>query len=225
MTKVPIDFVWSSLPVPALLIDPKDIITETNPAAEGFFNNSGKSLCGKYIWDRLIVEAPLEKSFARAREFVTPLFVNDVEVGPIGQPLLQCNLTFAPVSQYPGYIVVLIAPRELAGRVNQTNSVKSAAKSAIGMAEMLAHEIKNPLAGISGAAQLLSMNLETKDQELTDLIVEETRRIVNLLEQVEEFGNSRAPEMAAVNIHDILCLLYTSPSPRDISGSRMPSSA
>ena len=39
MTKVPIDFVWSSLPVPALLIDPKDIITETNPAAEGFFNN------------------------------------------------------------------------------------------------------------------------------------------------------------------------------------------
>ena len=55
-----------------------------------------------------------------------------------------------------------------------------------------------------GAAQLLSMNLETKDRELTDLIVEETRRIVNLLEQVEEFGNSRAPEMAAVNIHDIL---------------------
>ena len=72
------------------------------------------------------------------------------------------------------------------------------------MAEMLAHEIKNPLAGISGAAQLLSMNLETKDLELTDLIVEETRRIVNLLEQVEDFGNSRKPEMTAVNIHDIL---------------------
>ena len=61
MTKVPVDFVWSSLPVPALLIDPKDIINETNPAAENFFNNSGKSLRGKYIWDRLIVEAPLEK--------------------------------------------------------------------------------------------------------------------------------------------------------------------
>ena len=172
MTKVPLDFVWSSLPVPALLIDPKDLITETNPAAEGFFNNSGKSLCGTYIWDRLNVDAPLENSFARAREFATPLFVNDVEVGATGQALLQCNLTFAPVSQHPGYIVVLIAPRELAGRVNQTNSVKSAAKSAIGMAEMLAHEIKNPLAGISGAAQLLSMNLDAKDRELTDLIVE-----------------------------------------------------
>jgi two-component system nitrogen regulation sensor histidine kinase GlnL len=204
MTKAPIDFVWSSLPVPALLINPEDIITEANPAAEGFFNTSGKSLRGKSIWDQLVVGAPLEDSFARAKEFSTPLFVNDVEVGSFGNSQLQCNLTFAPVVQSPGHVIILIAPRELAGRVNQTNSVKSAAKSAIGMAEMLAHEIKNPLAGISGAAQLLSMSLETKDLELTDLIVEETRRIVNLLEQVEEFGNSRAPEMAAVNIHDIL---------------------
>ncbi len=204
MTKAPVDFVWSSLPIAALLINPEDIITEANPAAEGFFNASGKSLCGKSIWERLVVGAPLEESFARAKEFATPLFVNDVEVGSFGTSQLQCNLTFAPVVQCPGYMLVLIAPRELAGRLNQTNSVKSAAKSAIGMAEMLAHEIKNPLAGISGAAQLLSMNLETKDLELTDLIVEETRRIVNLLEQVEDFGNSRKPEMTAVNIHDIL---------------------
>ena len=72
------------------------------------------------------------------------------------------------------------------------------------MAEMLAHEIKNPLAGISGAAQLLSMNLSAEDRELTDLIVEETRRIVKLLEQVEQFGNLRPPERRAVNIHDAL---------------------
>jgi two-component system nitrogen regulation sensor histidine kinase GlnL len=82
--------------------------------------------------------------------------------------------------------------------------VKSAAKSAIGMAEMLAHEIKNPLAGITGAAQLLSMNLEQEDLELTDLIVAETRRIVKLLEQVEQFGNLSAPDRKPVNIHDVL---------------------
>ena len=155
MTREPIDFVWSSLPIPALLINPEDIITEANPAAEGFFNTSGKSLCGKSIWKQLVVGAPLEESFARAKKFSTPLFVNDVEVGSFGKPQLQCNLTFAPVVQSPGHVIILIAPRELAGRVNQTNSVKSSAKSAIGMAEMLAHEIKNPLAGISGAAQLL----------------------------------------------------------------------
>ena len=54
--------------------------------------------------------------------------------------------------------MMLISPRELAGRMTRGNTVKSAAQSAIGMAEMLAHEIKNPLAGITGAAQLLSMN-------------------------------------------------------------------
>ena len=135
MTKAPIDFVWSSLPVPALLINPEDIITEANPAAEGFFNASGKSLRGNCIWERLVVGAPLEDSFARAKEFATPLFVNDVEVASFGTSQLQCNLTFAPVLQCPGYVLVLIAPRELAGRLNQTSSVKSAAKSAIGMAE------------------------------------------------------------------------------------------
>jgi two-component system nitrogen regulation sensor histidine kinase GlnL len=72
------------------------------------------------------------------------------------------------------------------------------------MAEMLAHEIKNPLAGITGAAQLLSMGISAEDRELTDLIVEETRRIVKLLEQVEQFGNLRPPELRSVNLHDAL---------------------
>lgn len=101
-------------------------------------------------------------------------------------------------------MILMITPRELAGRMTQNNSVKSAAKSAIGMAEMLAHEIKNPLAGITGAAQLLSMNLSAEDLELTDLIVAESRRIVKLLEQVEQFGNLMPPERKALNLHDVL---------------------
>ena len=101
-------------------------------------------------------------------------------------------------------MLLLIEPRNLAGRLTQTQSGKSAAKSAIGMAEMLAHEIKNPLAGIMGAAQLLSMSLPPKDLELTDLVVAETRRILKLLEQVEQFGNLKLVQKSAVNIHDIL---------------------
>ncbi len=69
---------------------------------------------------------------------------------------------------------------------------------------MLAHEIKNPLAGITGAAQLLSMSIDPQDIELTDLIVSETRRIVKLLSQVEQFGNLSPPDLRAVNIHDML---------------------
>lgn len=196
--------IWSSLPVPAIVIDEAERIVDMNPAAEGFMNNSAKWLRGQPIWDRLTVDAPMEKSLARARQNGTPLFVNDVDVGPGSRPPLVCNLQFAPVQGYEGCMILLISPRELAGRVNQSQTVKSAAKSAIGMAEMLAHEIKNPLAGITGAAQLLSMNLSNGDLELTDLIVEETRRIVKLLGQVEQFGNLSAPEREAVNLHDVL---------------------
>ncbi|MCB1333431.1 MAG: PAS domain-containing protein [Roseivivax sp.] len=195
---------WSSLPIPAILLDADERIADMNPAAEGFMNNSAKWLMGQPIWDRLAVDAPLEESLARAREKGTPLYVNDVDVGTGSRPPLVCNLSIAPVQNQPGWMILLISPRELAGRMTQSNSAKSAAKSAIGMAEMLAHEIKNPLAGITGAAQLLSMNLEKDDLELTDLIVAETRRIVKLLEQVEQFGNLSEPERKPVNIHDVL---------------------
>ena len=195
---------WSSLPVPAILIDGTDLIADLNPAAEGFMNNSTKTLLCQPVWDKLAVDAPLEASFKRAREQGTPLFVNDVDVGTGNRPPLVCSLHIAPIQNQPGWMIMLISPRELAGRMTQNHSVKSAAKSAIGMAEMLAHEIKNPLAGITGAAQLLSMNLSKEDLELTDLIVAETRRIVKLLEQVEQFGNLSAPERKPVNIHDVL---------------------
>lgn len=196
--------IWSSLPVPAILLDEEQCIADVNPAAEGFLNNSAKSLLGVPLWSRLTVDEPIEESLDKARKSGGALFVNDVDVGTINRAPLVCNLQIAPVQGKAGWMLMLISPRELAGRMTQAHSVKSAAKSAIGMAEMLAHEIKNPLAGIAGAAQLLSMNLSQDDLELTDLIVAETRRIVKLLEQVEQFGNLSPPERKPVNIHDVL---------------------
>ncbi|MEM6760591.1 MAG: ATP-binding protein [Pseudomonadota bacterium] len=195
---------WASLPVPAIIIGPADEIVDINSAAEGFFNASDRSMRGTPLWDQLAVDAPLEDSLARARKNGTPLFVNDVDVGNGQRPPLQCALQIAPLIGAEDHMLLMISPRELAGRMTQNHSVKSAAKSAIGMAEMLAHEIKNPLAGITGAAQLLSMNLDPQDLELTDLIVEEGRRIVKLLEQVEQFGNLSTPDFKPVNIHDVL---------------------
>ena len=117
---------------------------------------------------------------------------------------MQCNIQVSPLQGAEGHMLMMISPREIASRMTQGAISGRAAKSAIGMAELLAHEIKNPLAGIAGAAQLLSMGLSNGDLELTDLIVEETRRIVKLLEQVEQFGNLRPPQARAVNIHDLL---------------------
>ncbi|MCV6586888.1 MAG: ATP-binding protein [Marinibacterium sp.] len=195
---------WSSLPVPAFLVDEDDRIIDVNSAGEGFLNASAKTLRHQPVWDLLAVDAPLEEALGRARENGTPLFVNDVDVGAGHRAPLQCGLQIAPLTGRDGVMIMMITPRELAGRMTQSHSVKSAAQSAIGMAEMLAHEIKNPLAGITGAAQLLSMNIGGEDLELTDLIVEESRRIVKLLEQVEQFGNLTQPDFKPVNLHDVL---------------------
>jgi two-component system nitrogen regulation sensor histidine kinase GlnL len=198
------DQIWASLPVPAILVSEDDSILDINPAAEGFLMSSARAMRGQPLFDRVMIDAPLEEAFERARSTRTPLFVNDVDVGTGERAPLHCNLQIAPLAGRDGVMLFLISPRELAGRMTQSNSVKSAAKSAIGMAEMLAHEIKNPLAGITGAAQLLSMNLAPEDLELTDLIVAESRRIVKLLEQVEQFGNLSPPDFRGVNIHDVL---------------------
>ncbi|MGG7644658.1 two-component system sensor histidine kinase NtrB [Rhodovulum sp. YNF3179] len=196
--------IWASLPVPALIVGADDRIEDLNPAAELFFNTSAKGLIGAPVWDRLMVDAPIEDSLARVRNGHSALFMNDVDVGTGDRAPTVCNMQVAPLSDRSDAVLLLIAPREIAGRLGRAMGVKSAAKSAIGMAEMLAHEIKNPLAGITGAAQLLSMNIGAEDREMTDLIVAETRRILGLLDQVEQFGNLRAPERRAVNIHDIL---------------------
>jgi two-component system nitrogen regulation sensor histidine kinase GlnL len=196
--------IWASLPVPAFVIDSADAIIEANASAETFLNASARTLVGSPFFDRLTIDAPLEEAFGRVRSDHAGLFINNVDVSGGNAPPVQCNMQIAPLIGFPGHVLIIMEPRHIADRLGRAQAMKSSTRSAIGMAEMLAHEIKNPLAGITGAAQLLSMNLEPGDQELTDLIVAESRRIVTLLEQVEQFGNLRPPVRRAINIHDIL---------------------
>ncbi len=198
------DSLWNSLPVPSLLLDHDDKIADINPAAELFLNVSASKLRGTPVFDKLAIDAPLEGSFYRVRTDLSAIFVNNTDVSGGDAAPVRCNLQIAPVLGQQGQILMLIEPQKMATGFGQFQPVKSSARSAIGMAELLSHEIKNPLAGITGAAQLLAMNLGAQQQEMTDLIVAESRRIVALLDQVEQFGNLRPPERCAVNVHDIL---------------------
>ncbi|PWJ15874.1 two-component system sensor histidine kinase NtrB [Jannaschia seohaensis] len=193
--------VWHALAIPALIVDEDDRVVLVNGPGEGFLNRSQRTLEGSEIVRLMEVEGGLEAATARVRRRGAPLTLHDsiVKLGP--GPALRCDLHLSMLDEG---VLILIAPRDISGRVDRGRSSTSAARSAIGMAEMLAHEIKNPLAGITGAAQLLSMNLEGGDLELTDLIVGETRRIVKLLDQVEQFGNLRPPQRKPVNLHDVL---------------------
>ncbi|MEM6740323.1 MAG: ATP-binding protein [Pseudomonadota bacterium] len=202
--------IWASLPMPAMVLDGDDRITAINPAAEGYFKTTVRSLSGALVYDQLAIDAAIEEALQRVRDNRAALFINEVAVGTGERAPQSCSIQIAPMADTAsaagdgGTLLFIVTPREIAGRLGRSMHVESAARSAIGMAEMLAHEIKNPLAGITGAAQLLSMNLRNGDLELCDLIVAETRRVSKLLEQVEQFGNLRAPRLKSVNIHDLL---------------------
>ncbi|MFB2532886.1 nitrogen regulation protein NR(II) [Paracoccus sp. p4-l81] len=196
--------IWASLPVPALVIGADDRISAVNPQAELFFNLSARSLTGTRLGERIRLSTDLAPVLARLRVSQSSHFVNDVDVSRADLEDAICTVQAAPLADAEGQALVLFTPRDVTERLGRAGASRSAARAAIGMAEMLAHEIKNPLAGIAGAAQLLSMNLTPEDQELAALIVDETRRVVKLLEQVEQFGDTRPPECRAVNIHDVL---------------------
>lgn len=193
--------IWQALPIPALVLDDADRIDLVNAPAEGFLNRSMRALAGMALPDLVELEGGLPEALDRVRRIQAPLTLHDTSLRLGPGPAIRAEVHLAPLGDG---ILVLVSPQDIAGRLDRARTSRSAARSAIGMAEMLAHEIKNPLAGITGAAQLLGMNLAGEDLELTDLIVGESRRIVKLLEQVEQFGNLRPPQRRAVNIHDVL---------------------
>jgi len=196
--------IWSALPMPGLMIDACNRITDITPAAEVFLNAARRSLTGRRLTDILALDVALVDNIARVRHGRAALFHRDVRLERAGRDPVLCDLQIAPMNDDTDTLMVLLHTRQIAGRLGRMQHLKTATKTAIGLADMLAHEIKNPLAGIAGAAQLLAMNLPPEDQEMTDLILHETRRVVALLGQVERFGDLRPPKLQPLNLHDLL---------------------
>lgn len=199
---------WEALPLPALILDAQGQIAALNGAAEVWLNLSrrfalGRALEGEDMAPRLRITPPLAPLWAQvgAREepLVQPAVCFDIGDRAGGHQPRRAAVHAAPAPG-GGLSLVIVPDPEGAGQ----RPVRTAARSAIGMAEMLAHEIKNPLAGIRGAAQLIGMNAPPEDREMAEMIVSESRRIVALLDQVEQFGDTSAPRLAPVNVHDVL---------------------
>lgn len=201
---------WATLPLPVFVLDRDACIERLNPAAQTLLMLSQRTLAGQGFEKVVKVSPPLpEGVFRRVFDAQSQTTVSDVAVTlPEGSRMpLPATLHISAVPGEGGVerILLVLCLRESEARGGHGAPVAGASvRSAIGMAEMLAHEIKNPLAGITGAAQLLAMELPSGQQELTSLIVEESRRIVTLLERVEQFGNLTPPERGAVNLHDVL---------------------
>src|SRR4029079_13113537 len=110
----------------------------------------------------------------------------------------------SPVSERPGNVAVMLLPRSVTEKIDRQLTHRGAARTVTGLASMLAHEIKNPLSGIRGAAQLLEADADDNDRALTRLICNEADRIVGLVDSMEILADERPTERQAVNIHSIL---------------------
>ncbi|MFN3615762.1 MAG: two-component system sensor histidine kinase NtrB [Rubrimonas sp.] len=201
-----IDFegVWQALPQPALLVGSDDRILAVNAAAESFLSASAAQLIRRTLADLAGPQSRLADLVRRGRGGAVSMADHNVDIALPDGRARSVDVQVAPLDEGSGAALILIQPRSIAEQMDRSLTHRAAARSVTGMAAMLAHEIKNPLAGISGAAQLLEMTLGDGERELTTLIREETRRVEKLLERVEAFGDTRPRPKEPVNIHDIL---------------------
>ncbi|WP_339949795.1 ATP-binding protein [uncultured Albimonas sp.] len=207
MTEIPAQTcpaIWNAVPFAALVLDPEDRVEDANSAAEVFFGLSARSLTGRSLHGMFGPASRVADLVEQVRHGSVSLAEHQMELSAIDRAPRVVDLYVSLVSDDAGQVLVMIQPQTIAEKMDRSLSHRAAARSVTGMAAMLAHEIKNPLAGISGAAQLLAMQLGDEETELTDLIREEAERIASLLNKVELFGDSRPAPREPVNIHDVL---------------------
>lgn len=197
------DSLWALLPLPALMIDAKDRVSAVNLAAEDFLGVGESHLTGKRIGEIFGETTRLVELVRRARRPSTSTSDHDIEFHWPGRAPEVIDL-LAASEECGGDVLLILQRRSFAADIDRSLTHRHAVRSLTGMAAMLAHEIKNPLAGISGAAQLLEMTATPDDRQLTELIRDETQRIADLINRVEAFGEAASPRREPVNIHDVL---------------------
>jgi two-component system nitrogen regulation sensor histidine kinase GlnL len=199
------DAFTNALPHPVLLIEANGRITEANAAAESFFH-MGRAMLRRHHFHELVgrhspatslVEQVLERGSA----------INEYRI-ELSDPKRSLERTVdiyaSAVPEAPGLVLVMLQEQTIAEKFSRQLTHRGAARSVSALAAMLAHEIKNPLSGIRGAAQLLDGSVNDDDRLLTQLIRDETDRIVKLVDRFEMFSDGRPMPMEAVNVHAVL---------------------
>lgn len=197
--------ILNALRQPVIAVREGNEIVYANSAAESFFSTSAVVLMRNRLENHVPFSSPLLSLIDQVRKTGTSINEYDVDIGTPqtgGERLvdLQVNL----VGDLQEICVILLQERSMAQKIGRQLTHRSAARSVTGMASMLAHEIKNPLSGIRGAAQLLGMAVDEEGKTLTDLICNETDRICTLVDQMEVFSDERPLEAEEVNVHVVL---------------------
>jgi two-component system nitrogen regulation sensor histidine kinase GlnL len=199
------DAALNALAHPVLMVSPDGKIADANAAAEAFFEVSVPLLRRLALRDLVPFGSPLLALIEQVRRRGAPVNEYKVDLGTPRNPGERIvDLHVAPVPERAEHVVVMLQERTIADKMDRQLTHRGAARSVIALAAMLAHEIKNPLSGIRGAAQLLEQSVGDDDRTLTRLICEEADRIVKLVDRMDVFADERPVEREPVNIHVVL---------------------
>ncbi|MDB5591491.1 ATP-binding protein [Enterovirga sp.] len=196
--------VLNALPLPVLTVGPDGNILDANQAAESFFDASVRVMRRQQLAEILPYDSPAFTIVEEVRRRGSGVSEHRVDLSsPRHGAERRVDVFATPLGDH-GAVVLLFQERTIADKMDRQLTHRGAARSLTALGAMLAHEIKNPLSGIRGAAQLLEPSLDENDRMLTRLICEETDRIVSLVERMELFGDERPVERGPVNVHGVL---------------------
>jgi two-component system nitrogen regulation sensor histidine kinase GlnL len=201
-------FAWSILldavPFALIVLDPHDLLVTANHAGEQLLGAGRTLLNGKPLSDYIAGDSPVFTLIAEARNGSIAVAEPDLALSGPKLQAAHVAIDAAPIAEQPGHVILVVKDRSIERRLNRQSLSRDASRSAKAMAAMLAHEVKNPLSGIRGAAQLLEKRVETDGRILTQLICDETDRIVGLVNRMEMLSDERPAPMSPVNIHEVL---------------------
>ena len=199
------DALLELVPDALVAVDGTDVICFANSAAEQFFGVSRRQLHGATLAGILDSDAPVLLMAATAREQRGIVSEREMRVTARNGKLREvCDVQCAADPDGSGLVLITFRPRLLSDQLRRHSHTRGAVRSVAGLAASLAHEVKNPLSGIRGAAQLLERNVDEADQSLTRLIAEEVDRICGLLDRMEVFSEKHPMPRRAVNMHEVL---------------------
>ncbi|WP_114391635.1 two-component system sensor histidine kinase NtrB [Oleisolibacter albus] len=196
--------ILAALPDPVLVIDGEGLVRFLNLEAQEFFDAGAARVVGAPLSDLVPADSPVFALLEQARQTHGTVveFGVTLENPRYGNHFVTAQA--APMGDPADLVVLTLHERSIARRIDSQLNHRGAARSVVAMAAMLAHEVKNPLSGIRGAAQLLEDSVSEEDRILTRLICDEADRIVALVDRMEVFTDGRPLERSAVNIHAVL---------------------
>ena len=199
--------ILNELRTPVILVNKYNVVTYINEIGEEFFGISSSILIGKKINELIPTDSPILNLIERVRNSKTGITEESLDFSNLNFPNRKVRVHVVPLSFDSNKVIIQISQLALSEMFQSQRINSKISKSFSSMIDMLMHELKNPLAGIKGASQLIETDVKNNSNllELTNLISIECDRVEGLLNRMEEISNNNIKlDYESLNIHEIL---------------------